>query len=154
MKSTLILILGLIMSLPLTAQTEFNEADILQTSFGMARREIVKSFVILKDDQTEAFWKLYDEYDTKRMKYGKERIELLTDYAQKWDSLTSEEADKMVLKSIDLNKKTDKLITSYYKKIKKNTSTGVAIKFYEVETYIRATIHFYVKNTIPFVNQE
>jgi len=154
MKKTTILIIGLFMSLSLFAQSSFDEISILQASFGMEKKEIVKSFIQIPEDKSDAFWVLYEEYELKRKKNGKIRIELLTEYAQEWDSLKSEDADRMVLKSIDLNKNEDKLIARYYKKIKKATSPDVAIKFYEVETYIRTTIKFYIKNTIPFVYQK
>ena len=154
MKKITSLIIGLFMSLSLFAQPNFDEISILQASFGMEKKEIVKSFIQISEDKSDAFWTLYEEYELKRKKNGKIRIELLTEYAQKWDSLQSEDADRMVLKSIDLNKNEDKLIAHYYKKIKKATSPDIAIKFYEVETYIRTTIKFYIKNTIPFVYQK
>ncbi len=154
MKKTLFLFFGLFFTLSLFAQSNIDEISIIQTSFGMEKNEIVKSFIKIPKDQTGAFWNTYNEYEAKRKELGKIRITLLTEYAEKWQNLKGEEADMMVKKAMDLNKKTDKLITTYYKKMKKATSIDVAVKFYEVETYIRATIHFYIKNTIPFVNQD
>lgn len=154
MKNILVLVIVVFISIPLFSQSKFDEISILQTSFGMQKKEIVKSFIKIPEDQESAFWKLYDEYEMKRKELGKNRIELLTEYADKWDSLKSEDADRMVIKSIELTKKSNKLIANYYKKIKKATSADIAIKFYEVETYIKTTIKFYIKNTIPFVYQK
>ncbi len=135
----------------LFAQTQYDEAKIIQASFGLEKKKIVESFVNPEESFKEAFWRLYDEYEQKRQVYGAEKVKLLAEYAQKWQELKPEEADKMILEFIRLNKKTDHLIEVYYKKIKKATSIETAAGFYQVETYIRATIHFYVKNTIPFV---
>ena len=154
MKTTLLIILGLLMAVPLLSQSKTDEISILQASFGMEKKEIVQSFVTVQENQKEAFWKIYDEYETKRKALGKIRIELLTEYAEKWQDLKGTEADALVKKTIDLSNKTDKLIATYYNKLKKATSTEVAVKFFEIETYILTTIRFYIKNTIPFVNEK
>ena len=154
MKKTLIFLLGLFIALPLLSQSRTDEVSILQASFGMEKKEVVKSFVKLSDDQQDAFWEVYDEYEIKRKELGKTRIKLLNEYAEKWQDLKGTEADAMVKNTIEINKKNDKLIAIYYNKMKKATSTEVAVKFYEVETYILTTIRFYIKNTIPFVNEE
>ena len=153
MKKTILLISGLFMALSLFSQSNNDEISIIQASFGMEKKDIVKSFVIIPENKKNVFWEIYDEYEMKRKELGKVRIELLNEYAEKWENLKGEDADLLVKKAIDLNKKTDKLVTTYYKKVKKATSAEIAVKFYEVETYILTTIRFYIKNTIPFVEQ-
>jgi len=151
MKKHVLLLLAIFIAIPLAAQQKLDEAEIIQASFGVKKKAIMESFVNVPETEKDAFWKLYDEYETKRAVYGKERIKLLTEYAEKWQDLKPEDADRLVLESVALNNKFDKLLAQYYKKIRKATSIETAVKFYQVETYIRATVHFYVKNTIPFV---
>ncbi len=153
MKKIILLISGLFIALSLFSQSNNDEINIIQASFGMEKKEIVKSFIIVPENNKTVFWEIYDEYEIKRKELGKVRIELLNEYAEKWENLKGEDADLFVKKAIDLNKKTDKLITTYYKKVKKASSAEIAVKFYEVETYISTTIRFYIKNTIPFVEQ-
>jgi len=152
MKKTVLLLGVLFMGVSLFSQSNKDEVSIIQTSFGMEKKEVVKSFIVIPENRTDVFWEIYDEYEIKRKELGKVRIDILNEYAEKWENLKGEEADLLVKKAIDLNKKTDKLITTYYKKVKKATSAEIAVKFYEVETYILTTIRFYIKNTIPFVN--
>ena len=151
MRKHLLVFIAIFIAMPLAAQYKLDEAEIIQASFGVKKKAIMESFINVPEAQKDAFWKLYDEYEAKRAVYGKERVQLLSEYAEKWQDLKPEEADRMVLKSVELNKKFDKLLAQYYKKIKKATDIETAVKFYEVETYIKATVHFYVKNTIPFV---
>ena len=46
------------------AQSNTEEVDLMQAAFGMEKKEIVAAFVNPSDAQNEAFWKLYDEYET------------------------------------------------------------------------------------------
>ena len=53
---------------------------------------------------------------------------------------------------IKLGQSTDKLLVSYYKKIKKVTDPITALKFYHVESYILNSIRQTISSELPFVN--
>jgi hypothetical protein len=61
---------------------------------------------------------LCDEYEVIRKELGKERIALLTEYADNYDKLTNEVADAWTKKVITMGGKTNKLIVTYHKKNK------------------------------------
>ena len=75
-------------------QSNKEEIDLVQAAFGMDKKAIVADFVQLSDTQKDAFWVLYDEYETKRKDLGKERIELLKQYAEQYMTMTGEQAEK------------------------------------------------------------
>ena len=52
------------------AQTQNDEMQMFQTMFGMAKKEIVSEFVKIDSPKNEAFWKLYDEYESNRKQLG------------------------------------------------------------------------------------
>jgi len=43
----------------------------MQSIFGMEKKAIVDAFVKVEDAQKDAFWKIYDEYETARKELGK-----------------------------------------------------------------------------------
>ena len=45
-------------------QSYTEEVDLMQAAFGMAKKDIVSAFVQPSASQSDAFWKLYDEYET------------------------------------------------------------------------------------------
>ena len=135
------------------AQTNVEEVDLLQAAFGMEKKMIVASFVTPSDAQKDAFWKVYDEYEAQRKDLGKQRIELLNQYAEQYQTLTSEQAHVWTSKVIDLQNKTDKLITRYYKKVKSISDGIVATQFYQVESYILTGIRIELLEGIPFVQK-
>jgi hypothetical protein len=135
------------------AQSNTEEVDLIQAAFGMAKKDIVSAFVQPSASQGEAFWKLYDEYEAQRKVLGKERIALIEQFAQQYESMTGEQADAWTTKVIALQTKTDKLIATYYKKIKGISDGLVATQFYQVESYILTGIRMELLSEIPFVQK-
>lgn len=131
-----------------------SEIDLMQKTFGLEKLQIVAAYVNPGEEYREAFIDLYEEYEEQRMELGKERFKLLTDYAEKWDGMTNEQADEWMKKVLDLSQKNDKLIRTYFEKVKNNTNAIIATQFYQVETYILTMTRYSLYETIPFVGEE
>ena len=119
----------------------------------MEKKEIVKQFVTPSAETADAFWALYDEYEVARKENGKKRIELLNTYAKEYNNLTDEQAEEWTAEVIKLATATDKLIVTYYHKIKKVTSPKVATQFYQVENYILTAVRMELLDAVPFVGE-
>jgi Spy/CpxP family protein refolding chaperone len=100
------------------AQSANEEVDLIQSLYGMEKKEIVADFITLQGTQKDEFWKLYDAYEMERKELGKERINLLEDYAMHYGTLDDAKTDELINKMISLGAKNDKLIATYYKKMK------------------------------------
>jgi len=136
------------------AQSNKEEIDYFQSIFGMEKKAIVDAFVKIDDSQKDAFWKIYDEYEVARKELGKNRITLLNEYAANFDKMTNESADAWTGKVIKQGSETDKLLISYYKKVKKVTNPVVALKFYQIESYLLTMIRMTILDEIPFVQDK
>jgi hypothetical protein len=121
----------------------------MQSAFGMEKKAMVAEFVQVDPAQKDAFWTLYDEYETARKGLGQERIKLLDEYSKTYEKFTNESADAWTKKIIDLSKKTDALVVTYYNKIKKVTNPIVALQFYQVEGYILSGIRVSLLESLP-----
>ena len=153
MKKLFIAALMVLFTISSFSQTD-SELDLMQRAFGLEKLQMVLAFVNPSDEYRETFIDLYEEYEDQRMELGKERIELLNEYAEKWDGMTNEQADEWMKKVLDLSQKNDKLIRTYFKKIKKNTNAIIATQFFQVETYILTTIRYSIYENIPFVDEK
>ena len=133
------------------AQSNTEEIDLVQSIYGIEKKAIVEEFVKPVEVNRVAFWEVYDQYEVERKALGRERLTLLEDFAEKYLSMTNEEADSWMKKVISLAKKQDKLIDSYYTKVKKATSPIVAMRFYQLEAYLLTAIRLEILDAIPFV---
>ena len=153
MKKYILLVAASLMASFTYAQSNKEEVDLMQAAFGMDKKAAIAEFVKPSDAQKDAFWKLYDEYETQRKDLGKQRIELLRQYASQYQTMTSEQADAWTKKVMDLQKKTDNLIATYYGKVRAVSDGIVALQFYQIENYILLAIRAQILDAIPFVEK-
>jgi hypothetical protein len=149
MKKLTLLLAALVIFAYVNAQSNKEEVDLMQAAFGMEKKAMVAEFVKVNDAQKDAFWKLYDEYETQRKDLAKQRIDLLEKYANNYDKMTNEFADKWAADVLSMTKKTDALIVTYYNKIKKVTNPVVALQFWQVEGYILSGIRLSILESLP-----
>jgi hypothetical protein len=153
MKKYILIISALFLASFAYTQSNKEEVDLLQAAFGMDKKAVVGDFVKPSPAQKDAFWKLYDEYETKRKELGKQRIELLKQYANQYLTMTGEQADVWTKKASELQKKTDELIMIYYGKIKAISDGIVATQFYQIENYILTSIRMQLLQQVPFIKK-
>ena len=149
MKKVTLLLAALLTFVYVNAQSNKEEVDLMQAAFGMEKKAMVSEFVKVNDAQKDAFWKLYDEYETARKDLAKKRIDLLEKYANNYDKMTNEFADKWASDVLSLTKQTDALVVTYYGKIKKVTNPVVALQFWQVEGYILSGIRLSLLESLP-----
>src|SRR6188472_3931710 len=101
MKKYIVLLAVIGMATFAKAQSDKEEIELMQAAFGMDKKEIVNEFVKPSDTQKGAFWKLYDLYETERKSLGRERIDLLKQYAAQYKTMTGEQADAWTKKAMD-----------------------------------------------------
>ena len=135
------------------AQSNKEEIDLVQSVFGMEKKAIVAEFIKLEGAPKDAFWVAYDEYEGKRKALGQKRIALLEKYANSYTALDDTNTDEIIKEIITLQQQTDKLISDYYKKIKKVSGVKAAAQFYQIEGYILSKIRSAVMESIPIIGE-
>ena len=150
-KSVLLVALLTFFSTFSFSQTNTEEIDYYQSIFGMEKKQAMTKFLQLEEN--DPFWNMYDEYEKERKELGKKRIELLNNYANNYLTLTDEKTSELIEQTISIRKKVDKLIVSYYKKVKKGNGDKVAAQFYQLENYILVAIRLTILEDMPFIGE-
>ena len=127
-------------SLSIFAQSNQDEIELMQSLYGMEKRDIVAEFIELSEVQEQEFWTLYDAYENERKELGKKKFQLLQSYVDDYGQVKPEDADNFMKQGIPLRIKSDKLTDNYYKKIKTRTDPIVAMQFYQIENYLADAI--------------
>lgn len=136
------------------AQTNQDEIQLMQSIYGMEKRDIVAEFVELNESQEKEFWSLYDEYELQRQEIGKERFRILTNYVNDFGEVKPQDADNFMKQAIPLRIKADKLLDSYYKKVKTKTDPIVAMQFYQIENYLSDAIRMEILEEIYITKKQ
>ena len=135
------------------AQSNAEEIDFLQSIIGGEKKEVVADFIQLEGASSDAFWGLYDAYEVERKALGKNRISLLERYASEYEGISDVETDNLVMEAQKLAKGNEKLINSYYKKIKKASGSKAAAQFYQIENYFQALTRTTILENIPLIGE-
>lgn len=143
----------LFMSSAVMAQSNTEEVDLMQAVFGMEKKDIVAEFIQPAPGKSDAFWMLYDDYEIKRKDLGKRRINLLNSYIDSYDSLDDSSTSKILDEMISLQTSTDKLLSTYAKKIRKAVDVKTAAQFYQIEGYVLSKIRSSIMENIPVIGE-
>ncbi|MBX2964429.1 MAG: hypothetical protein KF687_18115 [Cyclobacteriaceae bacterium] len=149
----LILFAAICFSLTAFGQSNKEDIDFIQSIFGKEKKMIAADFIQLEDGKRDAFWKLYDEYETKRKELGQRRIALLERYAKEYNNLDDATTTKLVKDIAALGTQNDKLITTYHAKMAKAAGAKPAAQFYQLEAYFLSAIRTAIFESIPFIGE-
>jgi len=149
----LLVIAALFVSVAGFAQSNKEDVDFIQSIYGKEKKEIIAGFIKLEGAQKDAFWNLYDEYETKRKDLGKQRIALLERYASGYMTMDDATTDKIMTDMMTLGLSTDKLMKTYYGKMKKASGVKAAAQFLQIETYLLSAVRATLLENIPFIGE-
>src|SRR6478609_8690633 len=85
------------------AQLTTDEGTLLQSNFGLEKKQIIKKYMKLtKEEEEGGFWKMYDEYEAERKTVGKKRIDNLVEYTSNSKNLTNEKVTELLNNSLTI----------------------------------------------------
>ncbi len=133
------------------AQSNKEDVDIIQSAFGKDKKELVRDYMELSAKDSAAFWKLYDEYEDKRKGIGRERINLLEQYATGYKNLDNAKAEKLATSILTNDAKYNTLHQTYFKKFSTILGAKNAAKFLQLEMYVQTYVRANVMREIPLI---
>lgn len=150
-KAMMLLAFIFIFNLASKAQSDKEVIDLYQAAFGMEKKDLVSQF--LKLEVSDPFWAVYDQYETERKELGQKRIELMVKYIDNFGTMTDVDIDAIMKEMMTLKNSNDKLIDTYYAKVKKVSGSKVSAQFYEIENFILSAIRLEIMSSIPLIGE-
>ena len=148
MVLTVLIVLGSASAL-FAQNTYKEEVDAAQAIFGKDKKELVGALIQMNPEESAKFWPIYDQYETERKALGQQRLQLIQDLSDAYANMTADKADAVSAKSMKLSEQNDKLLSKYYGKVKKATSSTIAFEWYQAEVYILTEIRVHLMSEIP-----
>jgi len=147
----LAIIFSLLCSMSAHAQQE--EIAQVQKEWGKDKKEMVSMAMDLSTTDSVKFWPLYNSYEKERQNLGRERIAVLSSYADNFETLTDAKTDAIVNGIFKNNLALTKLQQQYYTSIKTKLGAMKAAKFMQIETYINTAIQSAIQEELPFIGE-
>jgi len=105
----------------------------------------------LTEEEGKKYWPIYDEYFAERSKIMDERVEMYKMIAEKYGSMTEDDANKIADTFFDLEQKLSKLEKDTYNKIKDALSGLRAIQFLQIQRQIDTIVKLQVSAQFPLL---
>jgi len=116
-----------------------------------AEAEDALSDLGLTEEEGQAFWPLYREYQQSMAKVGDRMQKLILDYAKIYETATEEQAEAMLGEMLSIQNDELKTKQSYAKKFKKVIPVVKVARFYQIENKIDAIIDYDLAASIPLI---
>ena len=153
MKNLLLVLIAIFLAQTTVNAQQIEEIDLIQSIFGMEKKQAYYEFITAKGPVADNFWALYDEYEMKRKALGKKRLELLTKYSLNYDTHSPEVLDGLMNDLLKQRASLDKLLKQYYKKIRSKAGSKAAAQFLQMESFILAATRVTIMESVPFIGE-
>jgi hypothetical protein len=115
------------------------------------KRAIYTQAMQLTDEESRAFWPVYDEYEAKVKKIDDRFIRLVNDYAAKYSTMTDADARQMLAAKMKIDRERMALQQAYTRKIGKAVPAIKALRYAQVESRIDNELQRRVIQLLPLV---
>jgi hypothetical protein len=113
------------------------------------KRAIFAQAMQLTDEESRAFWPVYDEYEAKVKKIDDRFIQLVDDYRAKYSTMTDADAQRMLAAKMKLDRQRMDVQQAYTKKIAKAVPAIKALRYAQVESRIDNDLQRKVMRLVP-----
>jgi hypothetical protein len=137
-----------------TGQEQMNLNDYLalaKEDLAVQSKKLMLVNMQLTEEEGKKYWPIYDEYFDQRGKIMDERVEMYKMIAEKYGSMTEDDADKIADTFFDLEQKLSKLEKDTYNKIKDALSSLRAIQFLQIQRQIDTIVKLQVSAQFPLL---
>jgi hypothetical protein len=152
-KVSLTLICMSFFSLLAVAQTEKEDIAIATSIFGKTKKAIITDYMQIDDKDSKAFWDLYDQYEDKDNVINLERLALIKQYADNYNTLDDALATKIAGEYLNNTAKYNSLYKVYFEKFKKLVGGVKAATLFQIEIYIQTAIQANLQSRIPVIGE-
>jgi hypothetical protein len=128
-----------------------SEIELTRSVIQTKKKIIVATNMPLTEQESEAFWPVYNDYQQALHKVNDRTVKLLEGYASDYLTLTDEKAEEMLNEFLDIESEKVKLKKSYVKKFRKVLPDKKVTRYFQVENKLEAIIGFELADTIPLV---
>lgn len=149
MKKLLLIMVFVLVSAVGYAQEAYIE--LLRSDVKTQKVAIITEAMQFTNEEGNAFWPIYREYEVDFAKIGDARIVLIKDYAQNYETMTDEKAKELVQRGLKLEERRTKLKKKYFRKFDKVLSSKTVAKFFQLENQINLLIDLQIASELPLI---
>lgn len=126
-----------------------NEIELTRAAIQLRRQALVTSAMDLGAKEAEVFWPLYRDYRTEMARVNDRFVTLLTGYLESYDSLTDQQANKLLDDYLGIEKARTGVKGKYLSKFRKVLPGRKVARFFQIDNKLDAVISADLAANIP-----
>ena len=137
---------------PAQVRAEIDKAiEAMRKDVQAGKADILGKTMQLDTTQAAAFWPLYKQYQTEAQVLGDERVGIIQDLADHFDSLDDAKAKALLDRQMALEGKKLALQTKYKDEMLKVLPAKTVARFFQVDSRLNKLVELTVASEIPLV---
>jgi hypothetical protein len=128
-----------------------SDMEILREKVKADKKLLVAANLNLTETEAQAFWPIYEEFQNQLTQINERIGSLIREYADNYNIMTAETANKLLDDSLMLEEKRLELKQLYMPKFQKALPTIKAARYYQIENKIQAILHYELAAGIPLM---
>jgi len=153
MKKLILVAFIAVFAMVSNAQSNAEEIALMQSVYGMQKKDLIAKHMKLEAGQADLFWQMYDDYEVARKELGLKRVKNIEMYAEKYENLTTEDANALIKASMEVQKGFISLWEKTYKNMSKSISPVTAAQFIQVEMFFENMVRQELSMDIPLIGE-
>lgn len=133
------------------AQTSDDYIELARDILKTEKKAAIAEGMDLSDAEITPFWELYNEYNSKLSQTQNQRVALIKNFAQNYETMTNEKADEIMKSFFKYQQDLVKLRKSYYSRFKKILPSAKAARYFQLENKIQALVDAELAMQIPLI---
>ena len=130
------------------------DIQMLRLDIRSKKKQMVAANLKLTDSEATKFWPVYDQYTADLVKINDEKYALIKEYADKWGSLTDDQALSLTNRALGVDEKVAQLRIRYVPIFNKVIPGTKVATFYQIERRIQAVIDLQLSSQLPLVQAQ
>ena len=126
-----------------------SDIALTRASIQLRRQAIVTSVMDLTPTESQTFWPLYREYRIEMAKVGDRVQKLLVDYSGQYDTLTDDQAKKIMKDWISIENAKMSVKSKYVSRFQKILPARKVMRFFQADNKLDAVLNAQLASVVP-----
>jgi hypothetical protein len=121
----------------------------MRADFAADKIALITDAMQFSDKDASAFWPIYQRYETEVAALNDERVRAIKTYADKYLTMTNDDAKSLAEKSFDLESRRTDLRKKYFVEFNKVLPALTVAKFYQLEHRLDLVVDVEIASELP-----
>jgi len=127
--------------------------ELLRSDLRAQKVAVISEVMEFTEAEDAKFWPVYRQYEAELAKINDDRMALIKEYADQYETMTDPIADRLAQSALELEARRHALKVSYYARVKEALSPKTAARFLQVENQILLLLDLQIAAALPVVTR-